>query len=295
MSPGKMGKGCQVRVIVDRDLTNTIEGILSGLAPADEPPGLSSFEIPGDPHWQVDAYFMTEPPHDRIHDALAGHDFAIYPAPEVDWVEQALTHHQKVEAGRFHIYGSHHEKPHGGGVNIKVDAGMAFGTGQHETTLGCLLAIDHIAKYKPVGKALDLGCGTGILALALAGSLSSTVSQKVMASDIDPVAVAVARDNARFNRLSRRLHFRVAVGLHDTVLGQKGPYDLIVANILARPLCTMATDMTRALNANGLVVLSGLMAKQEQLVLRTYKNRGLAFRRRYVIGEWSTLVLQRKA
>ncbi|TDI58234.1 MAG: 50S ribosomal protein L11 methyltransferase [Alphaproteobacteria bacterium] len=290
-----MSASCQVRVIVDRDLTDRIEEILAGLAPPDEVPSLSSFEIPDDPRWQVDAFFMTTPPKGSIEKALAGHDFAVYPAPEIDWVEQSLIHHQRVEAGRFHIYGSHHEQPHGGGFNIKVDAGMAFGTGQHETTLGCLLAIDDIAKYKPVRKALDLGCGTGILALALAKSLSSTVSQKIMASDIDPVAVDVARDNAGFNHLTDQLHFRVAMGLHDTVLSQQGPYDLIVANILARPLCTMATDIKQALNIGGMVVLSGLLTKQEQMVRQTYKNRGLAFRRRYVIGEWSTLVFQRKA
>jgi ribosomal protein L11 methyltransferase len=290
-----MNAGCQVRVIVDRDLTDTIEEILARLAPPDEMPGLSSFEIPNDPRWQVDAYFMTEPPEGAIEAALAGHEFAIYPVPEIDWVEQSLVHHQKVEAGRFHIYGSHHDKPHGGGFNIKVDAGMAFGTGQHETTLGCLLAIDEITKDKSVKKALDLGCGTGILALALAKSLAPTASQKIMASDIDPVAIDVARENAIVNQLADRLHFRVATGLHDTILKQQGPYDLIAANILARPLCGMATDITRALNKGGIVVLSGLLTKQEQLVRQTYGNRGLAFRRRYVIGEWSTLVFQRKA
>ncbi len=290
-----MSAGCQVRVIVDRDLTDSIEEILVELAPPDEMPGVSSFEIPNDPRWQVDAYFMSEPPEGAIEAALAGHEFAIYPAPEIDWVEQSLTHHQKVEAGRFHIYGSHHEKPHGGGFNIKVDAGMAFGTGQHETTLGCLLAIDEITKDKSVKKALDLGCGTGILALALAKSLAPTASQKIMASDIDPVAIDVARENAIVNHLAGRLRFRVATGLHDTILKQQGPYDLIAANILARPLCAMATDILRALNKGGIVVLSGLLTKQEQLVRQTYGNRGLAFRRRYVIGEWSTLVFQRKA
>jgi ribosomal protein L11 methyltransferase len=284
-----MSTGWQVRVIAERDETDAIEALLASLNSPDDPPGMSSFEIPGDPRWQVDAYFSDRVDEDEFARLLGDYDYEITLAPQIYWVAQSLTHHQQITAGRFHIYGSHHKKPSSGGVNIKVNAGMAFGTGQHNTTLGCLLAIDQIAKERPIINALDMGCGTGILALALA----SVARESVTASDIDPIAVDVARQNATDNRQAGRIRFVVAPGMQHRSLATRAPYDVIVANILAKPLCQMSTDISNAVALGGIVVLSGLLNTQEQAVLRTYRNRGLAIRKRFIIGEWSTLILQR--
>jgi ribosomal protein L11 methyltransferase len=283
--------GCQISLVVAKEETDTVELALASMAPVDEPPGLSSFEIPGELEWQVDAYFPDQPTNDQLTQALAGYHYDVRPAPDIDWVAQSLTHHQQVEAGRFHVYGSHHETPHKGGVNIKIDAGMAFGTGQHETTLGCLLAIDEAAKFRPLNNTLDLGCGTGILALTLA----HVATKQVTASDIDPVAIDVARQNAQVNFLQGKIDFLVSAGLHHRDLGDKAPYDLIVANILAKPLCQMAPDISGAVAVGGTLILSGLLTVQEQSVLKAYRKQGLSFKKRYVIGEWSTLVLEHKA
>jgi len=283
--------GCQISMVVAKEETDAAEQALASMAPIDEPPGLSSFEIPGELEWQVDAYFPNQPTDDQLAQALAGYEYELQPAPEIDWVAQSLTHHQQVEAGRFHIYGSHHDVPQRGGANIKIDAGMAFGTGQHETTLGCLRAIDEAAKFRPLNNTLDLGCGTGILALALA----HVATQRVTASDIDPVAVDVAKQNARVNLLQGKINFLVSAGLHHRDLGEKAPFDLIAANILAKPLCQMAPDISGAVALGGTLILSGLLTVQEQMVLRAYRNQGLSFKKRYVIGEWSTLVLEHKA
>jgi len=284
-----MSTSWQVRVIAERDEIDDLEALLASLNSPDDPPGLSSFEIPGDPRWQIDAYFSEQIDEEKLAQLLSAYEYEITLAPQIDWVAQSLTHHQQITAGRFHIYGSHHKKPSSGGVNIRVNAGMAFGTGQHNTTLGCLLAINQIAKERPIINALDLGCGTGILALALA----AVTRKSVTASDIDPIAVDVAQQNARDNHQASRIRFVVAPGMRHRSLATRAPYDMIVANILAKPLCQMATDISNAVTLGGVVVLSGLLTTQEQVVLRTYRNRGLAIRERFIIGEWSTLILQR--
>ena len=281
----------QVTLTVPKGDVPAVEDQLIALAPVDAPPSLSSFEVEADPtHWRVDAWFTDEPDADLLAAALTGHDFTCAASPEVDWVAQALEHHHEVRAGRFHIYASHHEAPPPGGVRLKVDASLAFGTGQHETTLGCLRAIDLLGKQMKPTRPLDLGCGTGILAMALAHITPGAV----IASDIDPQSLVITRHNAMQNRLGPRLKHVEAAGLAHDALRRAAPYDMIVANILAGPLCAMATQLSRAVRPGGWLVLSGLLASQERLVRLTYRNRGLVLRHRFVIGEWCTLVLQNK-
>lgn len=282
----------QIRLVVPKDQVDDIEKRLFDLAPIDAPPALASFEIEGTDDWQVDAYFEAPLDDDQLDTALAGFSYTREAAEEVDWVAQSLSHHHEVHAGRFHVYGSHHDAPPVKGWSIKVNAGMAFGTGQHDTTKGCLLALDDLArKHYVLDNVLDLGCGTGILAIAL----SHMTNGRVLASDIDPVAIDVAKENARHNGRANDIEFVVSEGLKNRALFCPDGYDLIVANILAKPLVNMATDVTSALRPGGFLILSGLLTSQEQLVRTTYRNRGFAIRRRLVLGEWSTLLLRRLA
>lgn len=282
----------QIRLVVPKIRVDDVEARLFELAPIDTPPALASFEIEGTDDWQIDAYFETPPDDNQLSTALAGFPYTREVAEEVDWVAQSLSHHHEVHARRFHVYGSHHDTPPVKGWSIKVDAGMAFGTGQHDTTKGCLLALDDLARRRYIlGNVLDLGCGTGILAIAL----SQMTNGRVMASDIDPIAVDVAKENARLNGRANDIEFVVSEGLKNRALFCPAGYDLIVANILAKPLVNMATGVASALRPGGFLILSGLLTSQEQLVRTTYRNRGFAIRRRLVLGEWSTLLLRRLA
>lgn len=208
----------------------------------------------------------------------------------IDWVTENLRSFPPLAAGRFFVHGSHWEDgipP--GAIALKVDAGAAFGSGEHATTKACLLAIDGLARagYRPV-RTLDLGCGTAILGMGVA-KLHRT---PVIASDIDPVAVRVAAANARDNHLSPLVDCMVSNGLVHPVIRDGAPYDLIVANILARPLVHLAGSIVEAVSPGGHVVLSGLLNHQEQRVLSAYRPRGMRLVNRYRIDGWTGLVLQ---
>lgn len=170
-----------------------------------------------------------------------------------------------------------------------MDAGRAFGNGRHETTYGCLLALDHLAKTRRYRQPLDLGCGAGVLALAMA----RLWRVPVVATDIDPWAVAVARDNARRNHLHPWVRPLLSDGFAHPNLAAGAPYDLIMANILARPLQRLAPAIAQHLAPGGRVVLSGLLAKQDAQVRAAYMAQGLYLRRRRLLGEWLTLELTR--
>jgi ribosomal protein L11 methyltransferase len=176
-----------------------------------------------------------------------------------------------------------------GGVSLEIDAGTAFGTGHHGTTSGCLLAFDSLLKQKAPKRILDLGCGTGVLALAAARALR----RPVLASDIDPIAVTVTRDNARNNGARPLVSAVTAPGLRHRLIADSAPYDLIFANILARPLIALAHDLTRSLSPGGTLILSGLTRDQERAVRAAYRNRDLIPANPLRIGNWSTLVFNR--
>lgn len=211
--------------------------------------------------------------------------------PETDWVTASLDQQPPVRAGRYFVYGSHvKDSPPTGSVALRVDAGTAFGTGSHETTRGCLLALDQLARGGTFRNALDIGCGTGVLAMAMA----KTFRAPVLASDIDPVAVAVTRDNVRINGLARYVDAVCADGVRHHRLDARAPFDLITANILAGPLVRLAPMLGTRVVSGGIVVLSGLLGDQEPMVLSAYRGQGFDLSRRLALKGWHTLVLSRR-
>lgn len=212
----------------------------------------------------------------------------IAPLVMQDWVALVQQHFKPMRAGRFYIYGSHVEaSPPPASVPILLDAGAAFGTGEHETTFGCLLAIDALVKKRRFARILDMGCGSGLLAMAAAFAQKDA---RVEATDIDPVSVQVAQMNAQRNGLERRIRFNCGIGYDAPLV--RGQYDLILANILAKPLMRMAKDLRYHLAQGGVAVLSGLLNKQEQMVLFAHQQQGLHLQRRLRVGPWSVLVLR---
>ncbi|HEY1448880.1 MAG TPA: 50S ribosomal protein L11 methyltransferase, partial [Caulobacteraceae bacterium] len=207
---------------------------------------------------------------------------------DADWLEMALSGLPPVRAGRFFVYGVHDRgRTPVNAVNLRIEAGAAFGTGHHGTTVGCLLAYDALLKAGRFERVLDVGTGTGVLAIAGA----RTGSRLTVGTDIDPVSVRIARENARINHAPGR--FVRANGLAHPVVRAGAPYDLVFANILARPLVWLATDIRRALKPGGVAILSGLLRSQARFVLAAYLSRGFRLERRLGRDAWATLVLRR--
>jgi ribosomal protein L11 methyltransferase len=206
-----------------------------------------------------------------------------------DWVAENLKGFPPIDVGRFFIYASHvEERPLPGRIPMRIDPGAAFGTGTHATTSGCIEAIETLGKKHTFKRPLDVGSGSGILAIAMA----KLWRIPILGTDIDPVAVRVATQNARYNGVERLVEFRCGPGFHP--LKAHDRFDFIVANILARPLCAIAPDLGRHLVRGGFAVLSGLLVRDERFVLAAYMAQGLKFKRRIVRGDWVTLVLQKR-
>ncbi len=240
--------------------------------------------------WELVLYFGSaeEAEAAREVDALASGVIAAM--PQQDWVRQSLEGLAPVSAGRFFLHGAH-DRPRRrpGGIALEIDAGTAFGTGHHGTTEGCLMALDGILKRRAPRRILDVGCGTGVLGIAAARA----TGRPALASDIDPEAVRVTLANAALNGVKRQITSFVAAGLSHPRIAASGPYDLIFANILARPLVALATGLTRALAPGGELILSGLTAEQMRWIEATYRSRGLAMACRIRRGNWATLVFTR--
>jgi ribosomal protein L11 methyltransferase len=214
----------------------------------------------------------------------------IAPLPQRDWVRQSLEGLAPVAAGRFFLHGAHDRaRRRAGGLSLEIDAGTAFGTGHHGTTEGCLVALDRLLKRRTPRRILDVGCGTGVLAIAAARA----TLRPALASDIDPEAVRVTLENARLNGVKPRIRSVVAAGLGHPVIAAGAPYDLIFANILARPLVALATGLARVLAPGGHLILSGLTLDQSRWIEATYRARGLALAARIRRGNWVSLVLTR--
>jgi ribosomal protein L11 methyltransferase len=212
-------------------------------------------------------------------------DLIELPVAERDWLAENRRAFPPQRIGRFLIYGSHwQEKPPPGAIAVEIDAATAFGTGEHPTTRGCLLAFDRLAKARRFRRPRDIGAGSGILAIAAA----KTLRWQVLASDLDPVAVRVARHHARRNGVVNLVRLVVANGT-----GRSLGHDLVFANILARPLMQMARDLARATAPGGVVILSGLLQRQEAAVLASYRAQRLRLSSRIVIDGWSILVLRK--
>ncbi len=230
----------------------------------------------------------TEAPDAAYLSRIARRDITVAPLPDQDWIRLSQEGLPPVRAGRFFVYGAHDAGtvPHGV-IPMKIEAGLAFGTGHHETTALCLAALSDIARQRQFFNVLDLGCGTGLLAIGAA----KLWKRRVLASDIDPVAVEVTRDNARANGVGPLVTAVTAEGLTNPLLANAAPYDLLIANILAGPLTQLAPAIQRALAPGAVLLLSGLLTNQEKLVTSFYQSLRFAGARRS--GPWSALVLEK--
>jgi ribosomal protein L11 methyltransferase len=241
--------------------------------------------------WRIDAFPTSEAERAAAAEVLGGWSelrVTTEKLADADWLAMALSGLPPVRAGRFFVYGAHDRglaPP--STVNLRIEAGAAFGTGHHGTTVGCLLAFDRLLKARRFGRVLDVGCGTGVLAIAAA----RTGAEVAVGTDIDRVSVRIANENATLNTANAR--FVHAAGLNDPRVRDEGPYDLVFANILAPPLVALAQDIKGALKPGGMAILSGLLRTQERRVLAAYLSRGFRLERRLHRDAWATLVLQR--
>jgi ribosomal protein L11 methyltransferase len=264
----------------------------------DQSIAVSAFEEP-DGRWSLAVHFPDAPDQAAVGALLA----AARAAPGVDtvvcetllptdWVRKGLEGLTPVEAGKFVVHGAHaRARVRANQIAIEIEAALAFGTGHHGTTRGCLLALDQIIKARRPRRVLDIGTGTGVLAIAAA----RTLHRPVLASDIDARAVAIARANARHNRAGRYIEIVHRQGLGAHRFRERAPFDLILANILLEPLQRLATPMARLVARNGYVVLSGLLLSQASPALASYRARGLVLVRRIKLEGWMTLLLARPA
>lgn len=268
-----------------------LAGALESLSP--EPTGVGVFEMEdGSGLWEVGGYFDEAPDEAGLALLATVHGarpFAVSELPEVDWVSKVRRELVPVEAGRFFVYGSHDaDKVPKGREPLLIEASMAFGTGHHGTTLGCLRALDRLVEDGFVAQSvLDVGCGTAVLAMAAARIWNGTI----LASDIDEVAVEVARANVAANGLEDRVVCVEAAGLDHPQLVESGPYDLIFANILKGPLIALAGDITASLRPGGRVILSGILNEQADEVVEVYTRAGNSLALRDEIGDWTTTTL----
>jgi ribosomal protein L11 methyltransferase len=275
----------------EKDAAAALAAALEEILP--EPMGVGIFELEdGSGLWEVGAYFTEAPDDVALRLLAAAHGakpFAVSLVPETDWVAHVRRELHPVEAGRFFLHGAHDaERVPKGRVPLLIEAAMAFGTGHHGTTKGCLEAYDRLLSQGIVpGRVADIGAGTAVLAIAAA--LSSDAA--VIASDIDPVAVEVAEANARANGVGDRVRCVEAAGYDHAAIAACGPYDLIFANILKGPLIELAPDLRAHLAPGGRAILSGILNEQADDVIAAHAAQGLRCVACDVLGEWTTITL----
>ena len=280
--------------LTGEDAAYDLADALEELTP--EPTGVGVFEIEdGSGLWEVAAYFLEWPdtPALAVLSALYNaKPFNISEVPDQDWVAKVQRELAPVEAGRFFVYGSHDaDKVPQDRIPLLIDAAMAFGTGHHGTTKGCLEAFDYLlTEGFSGGRIVDVGCGTAVLAMAAA----KVLQDDVLASDIDPVAVDVARANVTSNGLEGRVTCCVAAGFDAAELREAAPFDLIFANILKGPLVALAPQMAAHTAPAGRLILSGILNEQADDVIAVYQQNGFNLVRRSAIVDWTTLILGKK-
>ena len=260
-----------------------------------QPIGVGVFELEdGSGLWEVGAYFSEKP--DDISLALLAavfqaEEFKISELPQIDWVSKVQRSLKPVVAGRFFVYGSHDsDKVPPDCEPLLIEASMAFGTGHHGTTKGCLLALEQLIKVGFKAKnVIDVGCGTAVLAMAAARIFSANV----IASDIDSVAHSVAKMNINANGLDQNIQCFEASGFAHEQIKTKNPFDLIFANILLAPLLAIATDISKYSLSGGYVVLSGILSEQAELVVNKYTGVGFSLSNQIEIGEWVTIIFRK--
>jgi ribosomal protein L11 methyltransferase len=256
---------------------------------------ISAFEGP-DGRWGINVYFAAAPDQGAIRELVglaAGNEIAQaihFDTVEArDWVKDTLEELVPVDAGRFIVHGRHDRaRVPPNRLGIEIEAALAFGTGHHGTTRGCLLLLDEVLKASRPRRVLDLGAGTGVLAIAAA----KATHRKVLASDIDPLSVRIAAENARLNGAGKLVRVIQASGFSARTFKMCGPFDLVLANVLANPLRRMATPMARHLAPGAHVILSGLLPAQTGAVVADYRARGLVLKRHIQLDGWSSLLMR---
>ena len=287
--------------VADRDAARSIAGALQELV-TQPPHALTLFEHPGaagaPPSWRIEAYYDEAPDTDALAQELrdiVGRDIpslTVAPVEQQNWVAISQAALPPVAAGRFTIHGSHDADRVARGPNaILIDAGEAFGTAHHATTYGCLSAIDRQTRRRRFRRVLDLGCGSGVLAIAVARMLPQA---RIYATDLDAQSIVVAKENMRLNGVGGRITALVANGFDAPVLRRAGQFDLLIANILAGPLVTLANDLRRAVEPGGVVILSGLLVPQAAEVIAAYIAADFLLIEHQRIVGWSTLTLVRR-
>ena len=276
-------------MIVAKERASHVMALLELTPP--NPQAVLTAEDPFETELTVEALYDT-PPDANFLSELIGLEVRTELLPDQDWIRASYEGLPPVRAGRFFVYGAHDQgkAPHGA-IAMQIEAGEAFGTGHHETTSLCLRAINEAARHARHKKILDLGCGTGVLSIAAA----KLWRVRVLATDIDPIAIETTRANAKMNQVAPFLRTGVSDGTDHPAIRAGAPYDLILANILAGPLTKLAPGIAKALAPKGLVVLSGLLRWQENLVLSFYRSQGLVLRKTMRDGSWSALVLERRS
>lgn len=260
---------------------------------------ISSFEDDGGPSWRVTALFADEPAHNALVDALVDalgaethviDDLDIAQLEPRDWVSENLAAFPPLAAAGFWIHGSHTDAPDNDLTPIVIDAGPAFGSGEHATTEGCLIAIDALAANIQVARALDMGCGSGILAIAIAKRWPDAT---VLGVDNDPPSVRFAREAVAANGVAAQVTISESDGYASEDVASNGPYDLIAANILLRPLVAMAGDLAFHLAPGGTAVLSGLLVDQAEAAATAHEQQGLVLIDRHDLRGWTALVMRK--
>ena len=279
--------------LAGRDAAHQLGEAMERMDP--EPTGVGVFEMEdGSGLWEVGGYFEAAPDAAALAllAAMVGaKEFTVSELPETDWVAHVRRELVPVQAGRFFVYGSHDaDKVPDECEPLLIEAAMAFGTGHHGTTLGCLRALDRLANEGFVGKRVaDIGCGTAVLAMAAARIWPDTV----LASDIDAVAVEVAGANVKANGLDGRVICVEAAGFDAPALEQAAPFDLVFANILKGPLIALAPYMAEALESGGYAILSGILNEQADEIIEVYARSGINLVQHEEIVEWSTLTMRK--
>ena len=251
----------------------------------------------GSGQWQLAIHFRSAPDEAAVRvlvklaaDAKMAAALAFGPVAAADWVAQSLASLKPVRAGRFMVHGAHDRaRVPANAIGIEIEAALAFGTGHHGTTRACLLALDALAKRRRARRVLDVGTGSGVLAIAAAKVFRAAV----IAGDIDRQAVEAARTNARLNRAAAFVTLMRAAGVNAHAIARAKPYDLIFANILLGPLMRLAVPLARLTRPGAHIVLSGLLPPHANAVLSIYRAQGLTLARRLLLDGWVTLVLRR--
>jgi ribosomal protein L11 methyltransferase len=282
--------------IGDEHLASRVVDIITESYPSHDL-AIAAFEGPSG-RWDITMHF-AEPPDETIIRALvaqtAGEPAAktiVFSAVETkDWVKASLADLVPVNAGPFVVHGHHdRDRVPVNKIGIEIEAALAFGTGHHGTTRGCLTLLDLVLRQRTPKQVLDLGSGTGVLAIAAAKKLR----RSILATDIDPLAVLVARDNAKLNGVGNLFHSVQAIGFNSPAFKANGPFGLVLANILARPLRSLAPRMVEHLAPSAFVILSGLLPPQANSVVAAYRSSGLKLVKRIQLDGWTSLLMQKR-